>query len=506
MNRIVTAILFLSLSFSPAFAQGFLKKAGKSAAQVTKGSKKVYVPPQITAIIPIPKTPVIVIPPQSEIVHDIERQAAKAYQVPANTNHSIVPSGTTILGSDKNILPGTLSESTQIAQFLNEKSGTQYYNKTSREKLRKIIQNQSGIRPQIHRINDYLPHSVPAVTFNYITKAYEEVILLERTLSKQYFPFLVRVINGEEWEPSLHPDEYGRFFNMTKEFIQKTDRLLEMLPNDPYLLGRKNFWQEALYQVSPPNIKSILADPLLKRPNDRPYNQNEMFLRYADGKEAWPDGIPEEEITLVRDPDDELSDFQVRQMIRRDQALADKLYTTLPSVINDFYKAVFNQELAAPVQEQLAAAMVRNGALELEVNVPKFTIYVVNDDTLPLLNWKRLEKLPGIEVKTFKDGFAFMKAIKENTQPNLVIMDLLVGNGGRAIMEDFRAYNSSTPVIACSKWETDQIDAEALFRRNGFDGYMWNNHWANESILFPYYSLPALTNYFNMLKRGGWTR
>lgn len=506
MNRIVTAILFLSLSFSPAFAQGFLKKAGKAATQVTKGAKKVYVPPQITAITPIPKTSVIVIPPQSEIVHDIERQVAKAYKVPANANHSIVPSGTTILGSDKNILPGTLSESTQIAQFLNEKSGGQYYHKVSREKLRRIIQNQSGIRPQNHKIKENLPHAVPAVTFNYITKAYEEVILLERALSKQYFPFLVRVINGEEWEPSLRPEEYNQFFMMVKEFIQKTDRLLEMLPTDPYLSGRKNFWQEALYQVSPPNVKSLLATPELERPNTRPYDAHEMFLQYADGKEAWPDGIPEDEITLVRDPDEELSDFQVRHMMRRDQALADKLYTTLPSVINEFYKAVFNQELAAPAQEQLAAAIVRNGSVEVEVNVPKFTIYVVNDDSLPLLNWKKLDKLPGIEVKTFRDGFSFMKAIKENTQPNLVIMDLLVGNGGKAIMEDFRAYNSSTPVIACSKWEPDQINAEELYEKNGFDGYMWNNHWANESILFPYYSLPALTNYFNMLKRGGWTR
>ena len=510
MNRIITSVLLLSLSFSPTFAQ--IKEAGKTAAtQAAKGAKKFYVRPQFTTIALTPRIPLAAAP--SNIANNLTRgislqnHSLWTQETPANTNHSLVPSGATILGSEKNIQSGTLIGRLQEARHKIQTNKFKYYNKKSREALRKLVQNQSGVQPKINQIDRYLPHRVPQVTFNYLQKSYEEIVGLERNLSKRYFPFLVRVMSGEEWETLLPASDYSQFYLMARDFLKKVGRLRGMLPEDPYLLEREHFWQEAVYQVAPADIKGLLANPNLERPNARPYNANEMFLRNPDGTEAWPKGIPEDEVTLIRDPDDEISTFQEIKMMRRDQALAAQLQSTLPSVMNNFYKAVFNRELSVQEQELVATAMLRNQPVELEANTPKFKIYVVNDDKLPRKNWERLRNLPGIEVQTFEDGFKFMEAITNNhTQPNLVIMDLLVGNGGKAIMEDFRAHNNTTPVLAFSKWEPGEKNTEELFEKNGFDGYMWNNYWLNESILFPYYALPALTNYFNILKNGGWAR
>lgn len=139
-------------------------------------------------------------------------------------------------------------------------------------------------------------------------------------------------------------------------------------------------------------------------------------------------------------------------------------------------------------------------------------IAVINDDLLPLLNFQGWAKNGYLgqdaTVTTFRDGFSFLQNVKAGTRYDIVITDLVLPDGGVAMMEDFRILDSKAIVFASSKFypgDGDDHSARDLFNF-GMDGYVWNNTNLNDGSFGYLQYLRQLNNYYYYKNKYGWSR
>ncbi|MBQ8033172.1 MAG: response regulator, partial [Elusimicrobiaceae bacterium] len=167
-------------------------------------------------------------------------------------------------------------------------------------------------------------------------------------------------------------------------------------------------------------------------------------------------------------------------------------------------------------ERQHKAEMIKLAESErdaLLANIPaNMRIAVINDDRLPLINFEYWAKNGWLgknaTVATFKNGFAFMQQINKGVRYDVVITDLVLPDGGVAMMEDFRILDPNAIVFASSKFypgDGDDHSARDLFNF-GMDGYIWNNTNLNEGSFGYLQYLRQLNNYFYYKQKNGWGR
>ncbi|WP_428077513.1 response regulator [Candidatus Avelusimicrobium alvi] len=106
-------------------------------------------------------------------------------------------------------------------------------------------------------------------------------------------------------------------------------------------------------------------------------------------------------------------------------------------------------------------------------------VVVLNDQTdiLDMYKlWERENRLgPGWTVATYKDTREMIHAIQSGEVYDLVITDLTVpGGGGYYLVDQLREMRLNMPIIGCSMYTIDKLNAEKMFEQ-GFDGYIYGD-------------------------------
>lgn len=106
-------------------------------------------------------------------------------------------------------------------------------------------------------------------------------------------------------------------------------------------------------------------------------------------------------------------------------------------------------------------------------------VAVLNDQTdiLDMYKlWERENRLgPGWTVATYKDTRDMLQAMQSGEVYDLVITDLTVpGGGGYYLVDQLRDMRLNMPIIGCSMYTIDKLNAEKMFEQ-GFDGYIYGD-------------------------------
>lgn len=106
-------------------------------------------------------------------------------------------------------------------------------------------------------------------------------------------------------------------------------------------------------------------------------------------------------------------------------------------------------------------------------------VAVLNDQTdiLDMYKlWERENRLgPGWKVTTYKDTRDMLQAMQSGEVYDLVITDLTVpGGGGYYLVDQLRDMRLNMPIIGCSMYTIDKLNAEKMFEQ-GFDGYIYGD-------------------------------
>lgn len=106
-------------------------------------------------------------------------------------------------------------------------------------------------------------------------------------------------------------------------------------------------------------------------------------------------------------------------------------------------------------------------------------VAVLNDQTdiLDMYKlWERENRLgPGWKVTTYKDTRDMLQAMQSGEVYDLVITDLTVpGGGGYYLVDQLREMRLNMPIIGCSMYTIDKLNAEKMFEQ-GFDGYIYGD-------------------------------
>ena len=76
-------------------------------------------------------------------------------------------------------------------------------------------------------------------------------------------------------------------------------------------------------------------------------------------------------------------------------------------------------------------------------------------------------------LETYHNTEDLVAAVKSGKNFDLIITDLTVpGGGGYFLTDQVRQLNKRTPIIGCSMYTIDAINAEKMFEQ-GFDGYIY---------------------------------
>lgn len=136
-------------------------------------------------------------------------------------------------------------------------------------------------------------------------------------------------------------------------------------------------------------------------------------------------------------------------------------------------------------------------------------VAVLNDqeDVLDMYKlWERQGRLgEGWKVNTYTDTRELLKDLESGVPYDLIITDLTVpGGGGYFLVDQVRNMQLNVPVIGCSMYTFDKLNAQKMFEQ-GFDGYIYGDDMFEEvsgSVSWMGY----LKNYYYYKNLHGWSR
>ena len=412
--------------------------------------------------------------------------------------HSIVPSALTVLGS-----PAIKSAQERSIAYLRKqarmKDMSEYLPPDERERWRQEFEALRAlwIKEPPSDVNDlplYLTHEVPPETLTYLQQEYTKLTDLITQTQAQIMPKVIY---------SFLQNEGKRFDMSERRHINKTiftvrskiSILLKALKKDPYLLVQQKYW-DRMFCAFNPLLKGILIKPnFIFRQDNRQYSLTEFALHNPDGSTPY---LPNSNSLIKGESsEEEDDDFDEEQY-------------------SGTLEAAKRQAARQVEQRQRRADMVRLAEQERDEllrHIPVGQrIAVINDDLLPLLNFEYWAKNgwlgKGAAVHTFRDGFSFLQEIHRGKRYDIVITDLIVPDGGVAMMETLRILDSNVVVFASSKFYPDDGDDHSsldLFNF-GMDGYMWYNSNLNEGSFGYLQYLRQLNNYYYYKNKHGWNR
>ncbi len=326
-----------------------------------------------------------------------------------------------------------------------------------------------------NRIPLYLLHSVPEQTLNYLQTRYNKLLQSIQKARSYIVPKIVYAsLPGEGTQ--ISPQETKHITTETSDILYKIKLLRTSLPDDPFLKKQEVYWGTVFEGFNPLLKGLIVKNEQLPRTDLRKLVKKEFNLFNPDGTDYL---LPRSE-TLIRDPDD------VEEL--------------------DSYAYVRMQMRNPPITQE-AAAVEREKLLD---QIPSgLRIAFINDDTLPRVNFEGWAKKGylgrGATLKAFKDGGQFLSELEKGVPYDLVITDLLVPEGGLAMMPQLRQMAPHLTVIASSKYDRGEEDEEMLFKA-GIDGYLWYNTNLNSGAYGYIEYLRAMKNYYYYKKLYGWRR
>ncbi len=411
--------------------------------------------------------------------------------------HSIMPSAVTVLGS-----PAIVRAEERSIMYLRDRARTmsaaEYIAPTERERWQAEFEALRVLYTKAEpsstmQLHNHLTHQVPQETMVYLRREYAALYpLIERT-HKELMPRIIySFLQNEGKQFSL--EEKIHINKSIQEVRSKVASLLKALKTDPYLRVQQKYW-DRMFGAFNPLLKGILATPgSIFRQDNRKFLFKEFALHNPDGSSPY---LPASKTMIVGEEEEEEDDFDDEQYEGTAQS----------------YKRRAAQMAA---ERQHRTDMIKLAEAErdaLLANIPaNMRIAVINDDKLPLVNFEYWAKNGYLgkdaTVATFKNGFAFMQQIKKGVRYDVVITDLVLPDGGVAMMEDFRILDPNAIVLASSKFypgDGDDHSAQDLFNF-GMDGYIWNNTNLNEGAFGYLQYLRQLNNYFYYKEKNGWGR
>ncbi|HAM42703.1 response regulator [Candidatus Avelusimicrobium stercoris] len=407
------------------------------------------------------------------------KSTVKAAKVPAFTTkatHSVYPSqALNFVPSNK--APKATALNPKIPVTPNLDSVLIYGKERERYRVvREELQNMSVKMPkeQSANIAAYLRHSVPDETMRYMQERYQKVLnLINKNQQEVTAFFTYASLPGEGRVPNMQ--EKNALSSAMYNTLMAIRNLKADLPDDPFLIMQDEYWATAYEGFNPLLAGHIRTQTVMPRGDFRKFDHKEFDLMNPDGTDYV---LPQAD-TLILDPD------EMEEM--------------------DSYAYVRMRQQNPPITQENAAIE----RTELLKHIPAgMHIAIINDDTLPLVNFKGWAEKgyfgEGATVDTFKNGLDFLDSMKY-IKYDLVITDLLVPNGGKAMMKDLRLKDDRVPVIAMSKYDRGEAGEKDLFT-HGMDGYLWYNNNVNEGAYGYIEVLRALKNYYYYKGLHNWGR
>lgn len=421
--------------------------------------------------------------------------------------HSIVPSASTILGSDafktaqsKQIdLLRQQAEAAMNTEYLtpNERA----YWITERETLHRLWRTMSPADKS--QLPAYLAHPVPPETLADLTQSYID------------FAANVQQANHEVMTKIIYSSLQGEGKGLSlpeKIYINKiiTDIrfnivfLRNAFVKDPYLIAQQKYWNK-VFSAFNPLLEGLLLKLDIPRPDKRVYDYHEFVLSNPDHTTPY---LPDSHSLIKgeKDEDDDYDDYEDGY---------DNYGRPMPAELRAAQRAAEQ----AHYNKMMQFTQEKD---ELLTHIPEnLRIAFINDDANPRLNmesWAKKGYLgKGATVETFKEGGSFLDKVKNGTHYDLVITDLLVTKGGIIMMEELRDLAPFLPVIASSKFYPGDGDtiktedgkevttAEDYFHA-GIDGYMWYNNNLDAGSYGYIQYLRSMKNYYYYKNLHGWAR
>ena len=429
---------------------------------------------------------------------EIERVSLSNGRTYSDKRHSIVPSAVTILGSPAVVLPEERNIST-LRQRAQELSTTQYLSPIERkrwrnewEALRRIWTKAEPSK--LEDLPNFLTHQVPPPTLAYLQQEYVKLSTLIENTNHELATKVIYSFLRNEGHPFAY-EERTIINKMIAEVRFKISPLVQSINKDPYLLTQQKYW-DRMFGAFNPLLKGVLAKPMsIFRQDNREFVLSEFALHNPDGSSPY---LPKSDSMIVGESAaEEDDDFDEEQYSGTSQALQRQAARRIA-------ERKHNMQMIQLAEQERA---------NLLAHIPAgLRIAVINDDLLPLLNFQGWAKNGYLgqdaTVTTFRDGFTFLNEVKSGKRYDIVITDLVLPDGGVAMMEDFRILDSKAIVFASSKFypgDGDDHSARDLFNF-GMDGYVWNNTNLNEGAFGYLQYLRQLNNYYYYKNKYGWSR
>ena len=435
---------------------------------------------------------------------DLERRVAISTSASsANKRHSIMPSGTLAYASSDAIKSG------MDVELAIKRTGFDYDKgyligswrdrvpwKESRETLGYLWRKMEVTPPSLRF--GYLTHEVPMETWKSLSKEYEDFIINSKEINS-YLISRLGYFASEDY--ALEFGDRTRINSFIYKMTTDVLKLRNAFIKDPFIMAQQQYWDQ-MRAAYVPMLKGVLTSLRISRPDHRIYNVHEFILYNPDHSSPY---LPGSSTMIAGDQDADWED-----------EYDEEDYTTAMSA---------EQKMAQRAAERAHdAAMMKftDEADELLTHIPEnLHIAFINDDLNPRLNFEAWGKKgllgKGARVETFSEGRTFLNRVRSGSQYDLVITDLLVPEGGIAMMEELRRLDPNVAVIASSKFEPNDGDIiktesgkEVLTTEDyfhaGLDGYMWyNNNLNNGSYGYIQY-LRQMKNYYYYKNLHGWSR
>lgn len=383
-------------------------------------------------------------------------------------NHSIAPSATLSYAKSEAVEAFSTPFYVEDNNRLISRNERDFYAGVN-ETLRPLGQVEPATPSELP---NYLAHSVPLETFSYLQKSYQKLQESVAEAKSYVVPKLIYMSLPVEKRPQ--PQEIREINSFITGVQTQISVLSNSLPDDPYLIAQKEYWQQMFYAFNP-NLRglSVKKSGISSVQQGREFDAKEFMLYNADGKDYL---LPENE-SLIVDPDEEMTDMEMRMRFRKEQALLKEV---------------------EPEIAQRAVQMPKN-----------LKIALINDDYLPRLNfaaWGKKGLLgEGSSVEVFDNGLDFMKQINNGIKYDIIITDLLVPHAGIEMMPQLRLTDPNSIVFACSKYDREEVGLMDLFNV-GMDGYIYYGSILNNGQLGVLEVQRAIQNYYHYSQLHGWRR
>lgn len=380
--------------------------------------------------------------------------------------HSI-SAQTQIVGSEKKeaFVP-TVTTSEQWIE--NQKQN--YYTIEERNVFRNMITAQfphiAYLRPNAeaseYALEEYIYKQLKNNSDVYLAPLLQGVIKDDLATSKQIMPY----ISGAAFSPHerrLEAKQLNTVNNSLLRVIYSSNKLLNFLPDDPYLKAVNECYTE-IFRILNPLLSGAVRQAKISRPDGRKFQFNEFLLFDLEGKDyvlhgdtPWSEEVAEEVGNL--------------------HYLADHAQRESAEILKTFPK--------------------------------NLRIAVLNDDVEPLRNftqWAQEGRLgENATVSTFEDGNDLLKSIHNGSHYDLIITDIYVPNGGYGMMPALRRLDEKVTVIAMSKCTRQRVRPLGLFE-TGMDGYLPYTPVLNDPEVGYLEFLRAFNNHLQLKGKYGWSR